>query len=68
MKVKEYITTKTFGDVTIMLYYFDDCWEVYYRKPQYAFEFAFGIPHVHTAEEVFEIAEGNIRNYDFLFE
>ena len=60
--------TKVCDETTIMACRTDDCWEVYYKRTDFPFMFAFGLPTVHTIEEVFSIAEGNIDNYDDMFQ
>lgn len=62
------VYTQTSGDTTIMILEADDCYEVYYRKPQYSYEFAFGITLNHSLSEVFEMAIANIDEYADLFD
>ena len=65
--VPELIYTKKCGETTIVVARSDDCWDVYYTKPMFPFVFAFGLPLVHSLDEVFLVAEGNIENYTNLF-
>ena len=55
--------------ITIGLYFIDDIWEVYYRKPGYAFRFAFGLlaEYTPTEQDAVEIAESNVHGYDNIF-
>ena len=68
----EYVATTTHDDVTIMAYFTKgckhDCWEVYYRKPDFPFMFAFGLPDGYLSEEVMDIAVKNIWQYQWMFD
>ena len=70
--VTEYIATITHGDIKIMAYYTkernENLWEVYYRKPDYPFMFAFGLDAGLLSEEVLDIAIKNIDNYADMFD
>ena len=64
----ENIYTKKVNETTIMIHCENgEEWEVYYKKPQYPFLFAFGIVEESTLDEAFEIAEANIDEYQDLF-
>ena len=54
------------GDIMILRV--RDEWEVYYKKPQYAFRFAFGLMKKDCSlEEAFRRAKANFWDYDDLF-
>ena len=64
----ESIYTITVGPVTVMAYYrYNDCWEVYYSRPDFPFLFAFGLPKNLTVDGVLKIGAANIENYTNLF-
>lgn len=46
------------------------CWDVYYKKPNYAYTYAFGLPvrSDHGLKDVFNVALKCRQNYDYLFE
>lgn len=54
------------SEVTIMVYYHSEegLYEIYYRYPQYAFEFAFGIPEERGFSEALELAIANVEDYN----
>ena len=60
--------TEECKDVTIGICPAKDCFEVYYRKPHYAFRFAFGIPYESGLDETLALAKANIENYSDLFD
>lgn len=60
--------TKKCGETTIGIFLDADDWEVYYKKPQYPFIYAFGLQSDHLPDDVFEIAEANIDGYTDLFD
>ena len=64
----EMIIVKTIDERKIMVYRDVDSWEVYYKKPGFPFEYAFGLTLDEELQTVFEIAEANIDDYDYLFE
>lgn len=56
--------SRKLGDNTIMVHRAEgEGWDVYYKRPEFPFVFAFGLPLVHKIDEVFDIAESNIDNY-----
>ena len=60
--------TKMCNDTVIMACFIEDeGWEIYYKRQDFPFMFAFGLPMVHKVDEVFDIAEGNIENYEDMF-
>lgn len=70
--ITEYIKTNKVGDTTIMVHYSvdDETWDVYYKRPGYPFLYAFGLAYwrADCTDDMFEIAEANIPQYEHLFE
>ena len=64
----ENIYTESCEDLTIMLYPAEDSIEVYYRKPGYAFMFAFGLSKGLTTSDVMEIAKKAAYAYSDMFD
>lgn len=56
------------GTTIAITYWEGEGWEVYYKRPMFPLMFAFGLPAVHTAAEVFDIAAANIHQYEDMFE
>ena len=66
--VADYAVMRKYENATIMCYFSDeDGWEVYYRRRDFPYIFAFGLPRFHTTAEVFEIAAANIAFYEGKF-
>lgn len=57
------------NDTTILVCFSEDSeWEIYYRKPQFPYIFAFGLPKHMTTTDAVEVARENVDNYADLFE
>lgn len=51
-------------DIMVLEDIIDECYEVYYRRPGYAYTFAFGLPkYQNTMHETVIIAKANAINY-----
>ena len=62
------IITQNCGELVSMAYLGPDSWEIYYRKGNNPFVFAFGLPIEENAADVMKLAENNAENYLDLFE
>ena len=57
------------GITSILAFYEDgEGWEVYYKRPNFPWLFAFGLPTVHNFEEVFGMADGILHMYENYFD
>ena len=61
--------TRVNGDTKILAYHDEDaqCWEVYYKRQDFPFMFAFGLPGFEPSDNVYHIAVCNIENFNNLF-
>lgn len=68
---KEEVYMMDCDETTIMIIGISDNdeWEIYYRRPHYAFQYVFGLPYwKHNIGEAFEIAMSNIKQYRHIFD
>jgi len=56
------------GETKCMVIIEGDCWEVYYRKPGFSYQYAFGLPKKEERETVLSLALANIEEYSDLFD
>lgn len=54
------------GITTVMVYYdtSNHSVDVYYKRPQYPFMFAFGLSAIVSLDDAFIIADDNIKDYE----
>ena len=56
------------GITSILAFYEEgEGWEVYYKRTNFPWLFAFGLPPVHNFDEVFCMADGNLYIYEHYF-
>jgi len=56
------------GETTIGIYVADRIWEVYYRRENHSWQFAFGVPICERYSVVVQLAIDNISQYEDLFD
>jgi len=61
--------TEDCNDTTIFAYFSErEGWEIYYRKADYPFLYAFGLSPVYNTADVMDIARKNVDEYTDMFE